>query len=193
MNPELKLTPRQLVWPRRGFRVLAQTGSSKLAVIAAASTTAVYSAFVLILYLGGHQPSFTGNPIPPESYYLWQAIFLWLWLPMAFAVNVLVAQGMLHLFGDPRPLKTTASTLPITLAMPLLVAYLTPEIIAYAVAGHDALIAVMRIAAPITLLWWMALTALCLRVVHGCTRPAALVTTLASTMATIVFVAILVR
>ncbi|MGM0556719.1 MAG: hypothetical protein ACQEVA_10115 [Myxococcota bacterium] len=126
----------------------------------------VYSSFVLWMYLAGHQPSFTGNPIPAAEYYLWQAGFLPVWLPMAWALSASVAHGLSRVGQSGASWGATAAPLGFALGVPLVFAYLVPEMIVFGVFGHDALVAAMRITGPVALGWMGFLAWKAVRAAH---------------------------
>lgn len=179
--------------PGRTFEALGERAELRPAVGAVLSAALLYSAFVLWMYLDGQQPSFTGNPIPAEDYYLWQALFLPPWLLVVWAAFASVAHGLSRLFGSSAAWSATAAPLGFALAVPLSWSYLIPEMLVFGVAGHDALVAAMRITGPITLVWWSVLTWKALRAVHHKSRLVSALITFLSLLAMIAVTAVLVR
>lgn len=87
--------------------------------LAVASSSLVYAAFSLWLFAAGHQPSFTGNFIPPAQYYLWQGILLPAWLMVCWAVFSGAAHLLARVAGSTTSWRATASALGFALAIPL--------------------------------------------------------------------------
>jgi hypothetical protein len=143
--------------PGRTFAALAEDDVVWPGAAAVASAALVYSVFVLWMYLAGHEPSFTGNPIPAETYYLWQAILLPPWLLLSWAVAATVAYGLSRMFGSESTWTQNASPLGFAFAIPLTWAYLVPEMVVFGLYGHDALTTAMVYTGPIAVLWWLFL------------------------------------
>lgn len=149
---------RWILRPSATFEDLSERGRVGPAAAAMLASGLVYSVFSSWLYLAGHQPSFTGNPIPQEHYYRWQAAFLPPWLLLAWLASSTAAHGLSRLLGDASRWAAMASPLGLALSVPLTLSYVIPEMIVFGLAGHDALITAMRITGPLTLLWWSVLT-----------------------------------
>ncbi|QDG50575.1 hypothetical protein FIV42_07455 [Persicimonas caeni] len=179
--------------PGRTFEALSEHRALRSAIGAVLSAAMVYSAFVLWMYATGHQPSFTGNPIPAEHYYLWQAIFLPPWLLVAWAAYASAAHGLSRLFGSTATWPATAAPLGFALAVPLTWSYLIPEMLVFGLAGHGALVTAMRITGPLTLIWWSVLTWKALRSTHEQSRLASAAITFVALLALIAVTAVLVR
>lgn len=193
MNAFLKYCIGTALRPTEAFESLARGGRVGPAVCVVVAAGLVYGMFVLWMYLAGHQPSFTGNPIPAEQYYLWQAAFLAPWLLVVWVAFASTAHGLARALGSTAGWRATAAPLGFVLAVPLVLGYLLPEMVAFGLFGHDALVAAMRITGPVTLLWWGALGSLALRSVHERSWVASIGVALASLVVMIVVTAVLVR
>jgi hypothetical protein len=142
------------IWrPEPRFASLADEGEVGAGAAAMLTCAVVYSSFVLWMYLAGHQPSFTGNPIPAADYYLWQAGFLPVWLPLAWVVSASAVFGLARLGASGGSWRATAAPLGFALGVPLVFAYLLPEMLVFGIFGHDALVAAMRVTGPVALAW----------------------------------------
>ena len=106
----------------------------------------------LWLGLDGHRPTFTGNGIPPEHYYMIQAAFLGPVLTLGCAVWAAVSRLVaLRLgascVGGEALFVRFAWVFGVTVS----VAYVVPDLIAYGGWGFGALAPTARVAAPICL------------------------------------------
>lgn len=140
--------------PSRAFEALSEDADVRAAVGAMVLAGLAYGAFVLWMYLAGHEPSFTGNPIPASEYYLWQAGFLVPWLLVAWCAASTVAFGLARAAGSSASWRQTVAPLGFALAVPLTWGYVLPEMLVFGFFGHDALVAAMRVTGPCTLVWW---------------------------------------
>jgi hypothetical protein len=156
-----------LLRPETTLRALAAQASVRAGAAAMGIFGLAYAGFVLALYLRGHRPTFTGNPIPAASYYLWQALFLPPLLLALWWLYGAVAQGLCRLAGGTGSRRATLATLGFAYAVPMTLGYVLPDVLVFAVQGHGALAGAMRWYAPVALVWSLALAALALRAVHG--------------------------
>lgn len=179
--------------PRATFEALSERGRVRPAVAAMLASGLVYSVFSGWLYFAGHQPSFTGNPIPQEHYYLWQAVFLPPWLVLAWLASSTAAHGLARLLGGANRWSSIASPLGLALSVPLTLSYVIPEMIVFGLAGHDALITAMRITGPVTLIWWAVLIWKAIRAATAHSAAKCVLITLVTLMIFGVVVALLVR
>ena len=145
----MTLTPLfTTLWrPRRTMEILAEAPSRRGAA-GALALGAVWAGFSGLLHLGGHAPSVTLVPIPPERYYLAQAGFaVPLWLAL-WAVAARVSGIAATALGGARS-PWPGAVMGYALASPMIGLFLLPDILVYLVAGHDALGAAMKYYAPI--------------------------------------------
>lgn len=149
---------------RRVFAWLARERRLGLAGASVAIAGAIWAGLCLRLAADGHAPSVTLVAIP--RYYLAQA---------GFVVPVLLAQwlataGIANLVTKARFIALAAALGP-ALAAPLVVIFLVPDLVAYALVGFDALGKLVRITAPLMLLTTIGLSALAIRAVtEGASR-----------------------
>ena len=123
-----------------------QRNLSELGPVFAAGV--VWAAFSLALGLRGEVPS-GPVPWPREHHYLAQAVFVLPWVSLMFVVYVRVASTLARALGAASPDAISRAALARAYGLPLLICYLAPEGVAYAVAGIGAVTAVARIAAPL--------------------------------------------
>ncbi len=160
------------VRPSQVLRDASDDGAVRRGASALLVGALIYALFALWLYLAGHQPSFTGNPIPAEQYYLWQAAFLPPWLLLAWAASASAAHGVSRLLGSEASWRQTAAPMGFALGVPLAWSYVAPEMVVFGVFGHDALVSAMRVTGPVTLVWWAVLVWKALRATHDYSRAA---------------------
>lgn len=111
-------------------------------------TGLLWAALSVALHAGGHAPSATLVPIPREQYYLWQAFFVTPLVVAQWLVLSATAQGVARALGGRGEWGTTARGLAVAFALPLLVLFVLPDLLVYAIAGFDALASGMRIYGP---------------------------------------------
>jgi hypothetical protein len=143
---------------RQVFERLTEERRIGFAGASVAGAGATWAALCLLLARGGHAPSVTLMPIAPERYYLWQAAFV---VPV-LAAQWLASAGLAHRAAKGKGSFTSmASALGPALAGPLIVAFLVPDLVAYAWGGFDALKILVRFSAPISLALtgWLATVA----------------------------------
>lgn len=141
---------------------------------------ATYSLFCLVLWRDGHRPSATLLPIPPESYYLWQAVFLvplfvglaWIYSTVAYHLSVgAAAVGSAAVGaaagGSASGRLATQEALSRTYALPLLLGFVIPDFVTYLIWGFDALVSGMVVYAPLALLGIVYFSVIALRRLHG--------------------------
>ena len=148
-------------------------------IVGAASVVGMallFAAFDVWLYLDGHQPSFTGNGIGAEHYYLWQAVFL---TPLMF-IGWLLFGGVAHAtaqkLGDgDGDLSATAARLGRFYGASIGLLYVLPDIIAYAIGGFDALAPVMKVTTPLCFFALVTLSTWSVHASHEISWPGAVV------------------
>ncbi len=189
----MKLYSGTIFRPGHTLAKACELSEKRLAVAAILTSASFYSAFSFWMYLEGHRPSFTGNPIPAEQYYLWQAVFLPPWLLVAWLASASAAYGIARAFGARATWTSLASSLAFALAVPLAAGYVIPEMIVFGVMGHEALIAAMRFTGPITLSWWGVLTWMATHAATGGSAGRCVIMTMVSLLTFGFIVALLVR
>lgn len=151
--------------------------------IAVGAAGLVWAALSAMLAADGRAPTVTLLPIPRERYYAAQALFV---------VPVLLGQWWLASQVSWRSARRLggAGTWPQTLgpmggalAVPLVVCFLLPDLVVYLSAGFQALGAVVRFTAPLSLLGAVALATGVVRRVHGLAWARALGAALAGVLA----------
>lgn len=122
----------------------------------------------LWLWFDGHRPTFIGNGLPPDHYYLLQAAFVGPVMALGCAVWAAVARVVARWLGDAyRPTWSTLfGALSRALAYPVIALYLVPDAIAYGGWGFTALAPTARIAAPLCV---VAMYAMSTRTLNSCT------------------------
>jgi hypothetical protein len=156
-----------LVRPARTLALLARNPSARSGASAIALLGISWTTLLMLLWTGGHAPSFVLLPIPRADYYLVQALTtlpiltgLW-WLSSEIAHRIARAAGGTGGEGGVR------TALGFAYAAPMLVAHIVPELAAYLAGGFRTMALVGRASLPIAALWVWALSAAALRVAHG--------------------------
>ena len=135
--------------------------------MAVAAAGATWTALCLWLAADGHRPSVTLVPIPAEDYYRVQAAFVTPLLFAQWALCAAVAAAVARALGSAARASLLAGPLAVALAGPLVALHLTPDLIAYACCGFDALGAVVRVTAPLVLITSSAAGAAVVRAATG--------------------------
>lgn len=120
---------------------------------------AVWAVFSFVLYRGGHHPSYVGNPLPLETYYLWQSMFVLPLLLVGATIFSLLCHTGAGLFGGDGTFRQTFSIVALAYAVPLLVLFLLTDIAFYAVGGFLEMGYALPISGSATLLWMVLLSA----------------------------------
>lgn len=151
---------------RGGFAWLARERRLGLAGASVAIAGAIWAGLCLRLAADGHAPSVTLVAIPRGHYYLAQALFV---VPVLLA-QWLATAGIAQLVTKARFVALAAALGP-ALAAPLVVVFLVPDLVAYALVGFGALGKLVRITAPLVVLTTIGLSALAIRAVtEGASR-----------------------
>jgi hypothetical protein len=125
-----------------------------------------WAALSAMLYADGHVPRVTSVPIRRTDYYLWQALFVVPLLICLWLVLGLTSHGVSRLLGGPNRLRSALSVLAFTYAVPVLVLFVLPDALIYALFGFETLGRAMRFYAPLAPLATLALTALGIHIVY---------------------------
>jgi hypothetical protein len=111
------------------------------------------------LALEGHAPSVTLVPIPRESYYAAQALFVVPVVLAQYAVLGSVAHAMARALGGSGQRRATFAWLGPAFALPILLVLVIPDVLVLATAGFDALAALVRVTVPLlALTTWVTAT-----------------------------------
>lgn len=125
---------------------------SRSAVALVSIYAIVYAAFSYVLYRGGHAPTRASPMFSVEDQYLGQAVLL---VPMTFLAWALfggTAHAVARGLGGNGELRETVARLGIAWALPMLVAFVLPDVLVYALLGFDGLAPAMAYYAPVALL-----------------------------------------
>jgi hypothetical protein len=150
------------------FQRLAAAGSLRAGATAVAFAGLAWALFCLMLHFAGQAPTVTLLPI--ERYYLAQAVFVVPLLYLLWALCSLVSHRVARALGGSGSTKATANALGVALAAPLLALFLLPDAAAYATLGFDALAALVRFTAPLSLAATLWLGTLAVRSAHDLSR-----------------------
>lgn len=140
----------------------AQKQDTRGPVYAAGAVTlvgVVWAVFSYVLYAAGHHPTFVGNPLPLETYYLWQSMFVLPLLLVGATIFSLLCHTGAGLFGGDGTFGQTFSIVGFAYAVPLLVLFLFTDIAFYAVGGFFEMGYALPISGSATLLWMVLLSA----------------------------------
>lgn len=165
----------------------------RAAIYIGLTASLLYSFFVLTMYLDGHAPTRPGALIPQTDPYLWQALFTLPWLFLTLLVFASLTHGLVARHATSRPFRQTLSSCALAFSSPLLLTFVIPETITYALAGHEALSTAIRFTGPITLLLWLVLTYRMLRRLHDLSWRRALWTAPAALIPALLFMSLVIR
>lgn len=149
-------------------------GAASVAVAGAA-----WAVLCLVLAADGHAPSVTLVPIPREHYYLAQAAFVLPLLLAQWGLCVAATQTVAKALGGRGEVVPTANGLGLALAAPLLLLFLLPDAVAYAVGGFAWLGPLVRVTSPLAFVATIGVATVVVRVGHGLARGRAFVAALA--------------
>ncbi|GMV18036.1 MAG: hypothetical protein HS104_25475 [Polyangiaceae bacterium] len=128
-----------LTSPGRTLDRVALRPSVGTAAIPVVATGAAWSALCVLLWLDGHAPSRSLVPLPKESYYLGQA----LWLIPALLLGWIVVGGVCQLLsrwaGGAGGRASMLASAGFAYALPLAVLFVLPDFVAYLSLGFASL------------------------------------------------------
>lgn len=157
-----------LLRPRATFARLAAHPRPWFALACALVLGLFWSGLAAGLAAQGHAPSMTrGLPVAPERYYATAALYLtplWIGLTLLTAATAHCAARAL---GGRGRWAASLSTVGPAYALPLMALWLLPDVLTWLIAGHDALGATVRIAAPAAALMVTVRVVQAVRAAHG--------------------------
>jgi hypothetical protein len=154
----------------RVFARLAAARDARLGAVAVAAASGLWALFCLLLARAGHAPSRVLVPLPRESYYLAQALFVLPLMLLSWLLCALVAVWVGRALGGSGRFRAALNTLGLSLALPLMALFLLPDMLAYAAFGFSALGPLVRVTAPLSFVATLALAALAMHVSHALPR-----------------------
>lgn len=128
---------------------------------------AIWAALCLLLYRAGHAPSRALVPIARADYYLYQACFVVPLLLAQWRLASAVAQRVARALGGHGAASLLSDRLAPALALPLILLFLVPDLLAYAWLGFGALAKLVRITAPLSFAGSVWLGSRAVRRVHA--------------------------
>lgn len=149
--------------------------------------------FDLYLWREGHFPSVKGGPVPDGDFYLHQAMYVVPVVLVSWALYVMVARMLAGLLGGKGSSRAMMGALGLAFAVPVLVAFILPDIVVYARKGHGAMGGMMKYYAPVCLLWLIALGTVAVKEVEGIGGERAFVVAALALMAALGPVALFIR
>lgn len=168
-----------LLRPGSALSSLARDPSARSGASAIALLGIAWSALLILLWSGGHAPSFVLLPVAPESYYVLQALVMLPLLTGLWWIHSEVAHRLCRAAGGSGDEGGVRTALGFAYAAPMLVAHVLPELVAYAAGGWTLMAMVGRVSLPLASLWVWALSAAALRVAHRVSLPVAIGASLA--------------
>lgn len=156
-----------LLRPGATLRALARETSARSGASAIALLGVFWSALLALLFAGGHAPSFVLLPIPPDLYYLAQALVMLPVLTALWWLSSEIAHRLARAAGGSGEEAGTRAALGFAYAAPMLVFHVLPELAAYLAGGFEAMALVGRFSLGLASLAVWALSAAALRVAHG--------------------------
>jgi hypothetical protein len=146
-------------------RITFRTGAAAVLLAGLA-----WAAFCLQLAGDAHAPSRVLVPIARQDYYRAQALFVVPVLFVSWALCAVVSAWVARGARGAGAGAPSAGPIGVALAAPLLVLFLGPDAVAYALHGFGALGKVVRVTAPLALVATIALIARVLRATHQVSR-----------------------
>jgi hypothetical protein len=126
-----------------------------------------WALFCLLLWSGGHAPSRVLLPLPRESYYLFQAAVV---IPVLFGSWWLasrVAHRVATALGGSGTLPDCAEGLALSLAPPIALLVVVPDVVVYLAWGFGALGRLIRVTAPLSGVLTLVLATRAMRRAHA--------------------------
>lgn len=180
--------------PSRAFARLAAAPAPRFGLGCGLLLGASWAALAAGLAAGGHQPSMTrGLPVAADDYYAIAALYLTpLWVGLT-ALTAAVAHALARGLGGRGSMAASLGAIGAAYALPLWLAFVVPDLVVFALAGHDALGVAMRFTGPLALAWVTLRTVQAIGAVHGIGRGRACVAALVAAVVQAVPAALLVR
>jgi hypothetical protein len=152
-----------------------------------------WAVLCVMLASAGHMPSRTLVPIARAHYYAAQAFFVTPLLLFLWLLCTTVASRAARALGGRGSWTTTANCMGLSLAGPLLLLFLLPDLISYQLLGFSALGLLVRVTGPLSFLGSVVLATLMLRISHGLPSGRAALAATAGVLAQGLVAAILLR
>ena len=163
-----RMTLRVVLAPREAFAELARTAPRNVGMRVMLTMALLWALLLLVFAFRGHAPS--GPlllPVDRAGYYGWEAAFIVpIQLLMWWAMSA-VLHGLSRRAGGTGSASLSRAVAGLSVAVPYVLVWLLPDAIVYAAAGFDALGVLVRVTAPLCLLWALVLTTLGVGAVHG--------------------------
>lgn len=156
--------------PRTALRELSRTRALGTAALGVSAAGALWALLSYLLWRAGHAPSRTPVAAWRESYYLMQAVVVVPTLLTCWAVLGAVAQVLAKKLGGSGSLRTMLTCLAPSFAIPLVLAFVVPDLIVFLSFGFDALGKLVRFSGLVLVVWELALASLAVETVHGLSR-----------------------
>ncbi len=161
-----------LLWPRRLASAVEASTQLRDGAQPAMLAAAIWALFCLVLQRAGHAPTVTLMAIPRHRYYLFQAAVL---VPLLVAMWWFMFRIIAH-FGpvDAKVYTPFAVFLGYAYSVPLLAAFILPDILVFGLVGHAQMGKWLPYYAWIAPVWTISLCAFGLVVIGGSTRARAI-------------------
>ncbi len=164
----LGVATRVVVAPREAYAGLAKATPRNAGLRAMLALGILWALLLCVFALRKHAPS--GPlllPVDRAAYYGWEAALvvplqLLMWWAMASVLHALSRRA-----GGTGIASQSRAVAGISVAVPYVLVWLVPDAFVYAAAGFDALGPLVRVTAPLCLLWALVLTTVGVRAVHG--------------------------
>ncbi len=166
----LAVALRIVVAPRQVFGELAKDTPRNTGLRAMLTLGLCWALLLLLFAFRKHAPSGPLMlPVDRAAYYGWEAAFIVPLLLLMWWGMSTVLQALSRWAGGTGVASQSRAVAGLSVAVPYVLIWLVPDAFVYAAAGFDALGLLVRVTAPLSLLWALVLTTLGVRAVHGVT------------------------
>lgn len=152
-----------LLAPRSAMAAVAARADTREGLRPMLLLGVLHAAFSLLLFLAGHAPKMGIPGLPRETHYLIQAVFLVPLYLVLWQIGARVAHALARLSNTPERRPAALAVFGVAYAAPMILLFLVPDILVFALLGFDRIGKLMRYYAPLAAASSVTLGALGLR------------------------------
>lgn len=152
--------------PSELFRRMGKQPRPGVGLEATVLASGLLAAFSFLLYANDYMPSFTGNGLNRREYYLYQAGFVVPLMVGCWLLYVAISHFVARLFGGKGSARALMGALGLSWSVPVLLAYVVPELVVYFSRGFDHLSTGLKYYGPLCVLWGLILGVLAVKEVE---------------------------